>query len=72
MNEEEMRKVWKRIKENQVKLKGCSRHLFILSGKYPFEYVCSNCGGRINSVNKIWYEIGLKHGEGGKNENSNE
>jgi hypothetical protein len=67
MNKEEIKKVWAEVKINQKKLKSCDRHLFMpKKGKYPFEYRCQNCGGEISSVNKRWYEIGLKHGEGDK------
>ena len=59
------------VKENHRKLDSCICHNFGIDmmsdriiGK---KYKCTQCGGVIDAINKIWYERGLKHGGGNSN-----
>lgn len=51
---------------NRKKLENCNGHDFsidlnpeIVAGK---RWACNNCNGTVSSIQKSWYEEGLKHG----------
>ena len=32
--------------------------------RFGCHWRCSQCGGQVDSITKLWYEKGLKHGQG--------
>ena len=68
-NPEEIRKIWIDVQENKVKLESCDMHNFSIditteqnNKTLLRKWKCSKCGGKVDSVAKIWYERGLKDG----------
>lgn len=55
------------VRENRDKLKSCSFHEFTTrrgdDTKFPSrqEWICKNCGGKVNGTEKYWYEKGVEH-----------
>lgn len=72
----ELKEIMEEVKENHRKLDSCSRHLFnedlTPERRLNKQWKCSNCGGYINSSEKLWYEKGLCHAKGERDENGNE
>lgn len=68
ISQEDGWKLVEEVKANQAKLKACSRHDFQVAGRRAFldDYLCANCGGKVDSMAYHWYSDGLRHGlEGG-------
>jgi len=73
-SKEEMLALWEEVKANSKRLVDCSGpHDFVGieaelqgetkdGGKLYRRYVCTKCGGKILSHDKLWYERGLQHG----------
>lgn len=60
------RRIWEGVKENSRKLEACPGHDFSIDlrpdrpvGK---DWQCTRCGGRADTIAKLWYERGLEHG----------
>lgn len=53
------------VKRNNELLETCSYHIFepIESPPMSRVYKCKNCGGTVRSMQKIWYENGIKHSQ---------
>lgn len=55
--------LWQKVRENHAKLDGCLAHLF--EPERPGQpqiggrFVCSRCGGSVDSHAKHWYEKGM-------------
>lgn len=66
----EVRQIARQVMENREKLSSCSKHRFELihipENKISRRYKCLYCDGVVDSTNKIWYELGLEHGNGDK------
>lgn len=67
----EIERIGNELKENEEKLKSCSRHEFedekTSNTCIVLKSVCKKCGGWTRKENVKWYEKGLEHGRG-KNE----
>jgi len=63
---DEAKRIFEQVKENQRRLDECvGPHDFQPIGeekKFGRRHVCTLCKGEIDSINKSWYETGLKHG----------
>jgi hypothetical protein len=61
----DLHKIWADVKANHARLDSCPRHSWEqVDGEtktYAQKYVCTACGGTIDSHAKHWYELGLKH-----------
>jgi hypothetical protein len=59
-------KIWKEVQANQAKLNACKRHVFNPvphpRHKLIYDYVCAECGGKIDAIHHHWYERGFKDG----------
>lgn len=63
----EMNAIWEQVKANHKRLDECvGPHVFTRevsrTGKLVRRWACERCGGEIETVDKSWYEMGLKHG----------
>lgn len=70
----EMQALWNEVQNNMKRLKACvGPHEFVgdeteiravspEGTKHYRRYVCTKCSGKLNPVDKIWYERGLEHG----------
>jgi hypothetical protein len=61
-----MSKIWEEVKANHAKLEQCKGHDFSRPykqrGELVTDWMCSKCGGHVDTSHKRWYELGLKHG----------
>lgn len=64
----DMNKMWEEVVKNHATLDACPRHDFSVDldpgkslGKH---WRCTNCGGRVDSIAKLWYESGVEHTRG--------
>jgi len=68
ITKEGIEKLWAQVKLNRVRLLSCKGpHKFTIDitpektiGK---KWKCELCDGEIDSINKEWYELGLKHSQ---------
>ena len=60
--------IWKSVKENHALLNSCSFHIFTPhpSPNMSRRYVCDNCKGTVGSLEKVWYEQGIEHSQAKK------
>lgn len=59
----EMLAIWEQVKANHAKLEACvGPHDFISLIDKPRYYICTKCGGELESINVQWYRDGLDHG----------
>ena len=66
IKKEDLRKIWSEVKLNRAKLMSChGPHKFTIDTtpdkKFGKRSKCELCHGVIDSINKEWYELGLKH-----------
>lgn len=61
---ETVREIWAEVKENIRKLDSCSYHEFekLEPDNRLSDSRCLNCGGKVNSHEVRWYELGVVHG----------
>lgn len=68
------KEIMESIRANSALLESCKRHDFSIpidrNTKKPIpekvlfcDWRCSNCGGWVDGQRKVWYNLGLKHGE---------
>ncbi len=65
LSKDAIKDIAKGVIENNKLLDSCSYHIFEPI-KSPFMsriYKCSNCGGTVRSMHKIWYEKGIEHSQ---------
>lgn len=66
------------VRANLAKLDACSRHEFVgvketaigpsKNGGWVYrDFLCANCGGKVDAHAERWYRIGLEHAKGGSN-----
>ena len=71
--------IFEQVKANRAKLDACAGpHAFLLciprgsccpvatptpQQRFGAKWRCTKCGGDVDGVYKIWYELGLKHGK---------
>jgi hypothetical protein len=53
-------------RENAKRLNSCAQHDFesipdLQSDQSDQRFVCKKCGGRLDVVSVIWYQLGLEH-----------
>lgn len=65
LQQRDIKQTWEKVKVNRELLDGCEYHNFSIDllpekamGK---RWRCTNCEGEVNSENKYWYELGIKH-----------
>lgn len=61
------------VRANMAKLDACPRHVFVgvfesaikcKDGLAFQRYLCTRCGGSVDSSAARWYRLGLEHGSG--------
>lgn len=58
-----LRRVWDDVQNNNLKLINCPDHRFVkVIQDLQIRYMCTECGGDIDSHAHYWYQHGLKHG----------
>lgn len=65
LTQNDVRSIAKEVHANTTVLLACRRHHFV--DQTPDKnlgktFKCSSCGGTVDAVKKMWYEIGLGHG----------
>jgi hypothetical protein len=67
LDKETAHKLFEQVKENHRILDSCTRHAFDIDKNpgqvFGKKWECSNCGGNVDSMAKLWYERGLQHGK---------
>jgi len=68
LTQTQVKQIAESVAENYNVLRTCNLHNFSIDlspekqlGK---TYRCQNCGGEVDGVKRLWYEIGLRHGTG--------
>ena len=61
----DIKETWEKVKQNKTLLNKCDRHSFDIDLRpertTANRWKCINCEGEVNSENKYWYELGVKH-----------
>ena len=65
LSKDAIKDIAKGVKKNQELLDTCSYHIFEPIGEPCMSriYKCSNCGGTVRAMQKIWYEKGIEHSQ---------
>lgn len=68
IDREEIKSLLQMVLENNKILNACPLHEFepMHPDEHPSAYKkhkCRNCGGAVDSIQRHWYEAGLKHGK---------
>lgn len=65
--ENEVSGIYEAVRNNQEKLESCKRHNFNIDmvphTTFNKTWKCTRCGGKVNSSERTFYELGLIHGE---------
>jgi len=66
ITKESLKRIWSEVKLNRARLVSCTGpHKFTIDitpeKKIGKRWKCELCQGTIDSINKEWYELGLKH-----------
>ena len=65
----EQMKIMEEIRHNRQLLEGCPRHDFSeevkQSHRMTSKWRCTNCGGIVDHLEKLWYEKGIEHASQG-------
>lgn len=66
LTKDKIHDIWEGVKANNAKLDECpGPHRFTIPAglrKFADDFICEVCGGKVDGVNKVWYEKGLEHG----------
>lgn len=66
VSESAVDQIWEEVQANHKKLRKCQGpHVFSIPAPKPPHvphWLCEKCGGRVDGINKAWYERGLQHG----------
>lgn len=62
------KQILEQVRQNQRKLESCAGpHDFTQParkiGEWVTDWFCAKCGGKIDNINKLWYERGMKHAQ---------
>lgn len=63
LRRETLFEIWGSVKANSALLEKCTKHDFLAENPSEFgsKWVCSACGGKVDSVAAGWYKKGLLH-----------
>ena len=65
LSQNDIKEIGRQVQANNDLLKPCKRHSFVdqtPDKQLGKTYKCLNCGGTVDAVKRMWYEIGLQHG----------
>lgn len=65
ISKNEVMGIYETVKANQLKLSECKLHDFSIDvvphTNINKTWKCTNCGGKVNSSAKLWYETAMQH-----------
>lgn len=66
ISKSEQKKIFEDLQKNGETLKNCNLHDFSIEipqrNRLNKKWKCKNCGGIVDTSEKLWYENGLSHG----------